>query len=55
MGSLHKVLVIFDLVQFSLHFTCKIQSNFVGFLQNVLQLVQLDNVKCRLNHHLKFS
>jgi len=54
MGSLQKLLVIFDLVQFSLYFTYKIKSNFVGFPQNGLQFVQLDNIKCRLNHNLKF-
>jgi len=55
MGSLQKLLVMFDLIQFSLYFTYKIKLNFVGFLQNGLQLVQLGNIKCRLNHHQKFK
>jgi hypothetical protein len=54
MGSLQKLLVMFDFVQFSLYFTYKIKSNFIGFLQKGLQFVQLDNIKCRLNHHSKF-
>ena len=54
MGSLQKLSVLFDLVQFSFYFTYNIKSNFVGFLQNGLQFVQLDNIKYRLNHHLIF-
>lgn len=54
MGSLQKLLVMFDWVQFSLYFTDKIKSNFAGFLRFGLPFVQSDSTQCRLKFHVKF-